>query len=200
MTTEPVSLESLADFAEMPLPFSWRDLPRRPCEPGGYAAISADARWTTVLADGRKVRLTSLHQYRTYDGVLCGFPDTDEVRAWPIEGAVRMAERLHECEPSRIAILPPELMLSTVTRSRKGKREEATVEFLPAVCSIGTFESKTPVAYPDADGSELVVVWFQGAFGPPEAGHVTDCIRGVAWDEFARDLHEFREDGDAGEP
>jgi hypothetical protein len=189
MTIAPALLESLADFAELPLPFSWRDLPRRQCEPGGYAYIAADARWTTVLADGRAVWLTALHQYRTYDGVLCGLPDTDEVRAWPIEGAIRMADQLFQCEPSRIVILPPELMLSTVVRARGGKREEAMIEFLPAVCSIGTFESKTPAAYRDADGSEVVAVWFQASFGPPEAGHVTNCIRGIAWDEFARDLH-----------
>lgn len=190
MTTEPAWLDALADFAELPLPFSWRDLPRRSCEPGGYASISADARWTTVLADGRELWLTSLHQYRTYGGVLCGLPETDEVRAWPIEGAVRTAEQLFHCGPSRIAILPPELMLSTVVTARGGKREEATVEFLPAVCSIGTFESKTPAFNPGADGSEVVVVWFQGTFGPPEAGYVTKCIQEIDWDEFACDLHD----------
>jgi hypothetical protein len=189
MTIDPALFDELADFAELPLPFSWRELPRRPCDPGGYASISVGARWTTTLAGGREVRLTALHQYRTYDGVLCGLPDTDEVRAWPIEGAVRMADQLFQCEPSRVAILPPELMLSRVVRVRGGKREEALVEFLPAVCSIGTFESKSPAMDPDADGSEVVAVWFQGAFGPPEAGHVTNCIRGIDWDEFAGDLH-----------
>lgn len=189
MTTDPAWLDDLSDFAEVPLPFAWRDVPRRACEPGGYASIGADARWATLLADGREVWLTALHQYRTYDGVLCGLPDTDEVRAWPIEGAVRMADRLFQCEPSRIAILPPELLLSSVVRARGGKREEVTVEFLPPVCSIGTFESKAPAADPDADGSEVVAVWFQSAFGPPEAGHVTRSIQGLDWEEFASDLH-----------
>lgn len=49
------------------------------------------------LADGRDVRLTQVYQYGTYSGVLCGVPDTDEVRAWPIEGAVRMADNLFQC-------------------------------------------------------------------------------------------------------
>jgi hypothetical protein len=142
-----------------------------------------------VLADGREIWLTALHQYRTYDGVLCGLPDTDEVRAWPIEGAVGMAERLFDCEPSRIAILPPELMLSTVVSVRGGKREEVTVEFLPGICSIGTFESKAPASASYADGSEVVAVWFQGVYGPPESGQVTNCIRRMDWDEFACDLH-----------
>jgi hypothetical protein len=195
MTTDSSWIEDLPDVADLPLPFSWRDLPRRPCESGGYAAISVDARWTTVLADGREVWLTALHQYPTYDGVVCGFPETDEVRAWPIEGAVRMADQLFQCEPSRIAILPPELMLSTVVRERGGKREEVTVEFLPAVCSIGTFESKTPASDPDSDGSEVVAVWFQGAFGPPQPGHVTRCIQAIDWDEFASDLHVWLNEG-----
>lgn len=107
MNTDSEALDLLADFDELPLPFSWRDLPRRTCAPGGYSAISANARWTTVLSDGREVFLTALHQYRTYDGVLCGLPETDEVRAWPIEGAVRTAEQLFHCEPSRIVVLPP---------------------------------------------------------------------------------------------
>jgi len=188
MTTDLAWLDDLSNIHDVPLPFSWRELPRRQCEAGGYVSISADARWTTVLADGREVFLTALHQYKTYNGVLCGLPDTDEVRAWPIEGAVRAADQIFQCEPSRVAILPPELMLSTVTRIRGGKREEVAVEFLPAVCSIATFESREPAFDPDADGSEVVVVWFQSAFGPPEAGHVTRSIQAIAWDEFAGDL------------
>lgn len=191
MSTDSAWLDSLSEFAEAPLPFSWRDLPRKQCAPGGYESISADARWTTVLADGREVWLTALHQYGTYDGVLCGLPDSDEVRAWPIEGALRQADQLFQCEPSRVVILAPELMLSTVVTMREGKREEVAVEFLPGVCSIGTFESKEPAADPDADGSEVTAVWFQGSFGPPEAGHVTRCLQGMDWGEFASDLHNI---------
>lgn len=182
-------IESLSESAAFPLPFAWRDLPRRPCEPGGYASISADARWVTALADGREIRLTALHQYRTYDGVLCGLPETDEVRAWPIEGAVRTAEELFHAEAPRIAILPPELRVSKVVSVRGGVRVERDVDFLPAVCSIGRFESKTPMADADAVGSEVIVVWFQGTFGPPEPGYVTTCIRAIVWEEFARDRH-----------
>lgn len=191
MTTDPAYFENLSEIAELPLPFSWRDLPRRRCEPGGYASISKDARWTTVLGDGREVWLTALHQYWTYGGVSCGLPEKDEVRAWPIEGAIRTADQLFQCEPSRIVILSPELLVSTVFKDRDGKRDEVTVEFLPAVCSIGTFESKAPVFDPDADGSEVVAVWFQRAFGPPEAGHVTKCIQAMDWEEFAGDLHKW---------
>lgn len=181
MDNDILHLNTYPGFDELPLPFSWRDLSRRPCEPGGYAAISAGAQWTTTLAGWRDVRLTALHQYLTYAGVLAGLPTTDEVRAWPLEGAVRLAEKLFHCEPTKIVILPPELMLSKVVTSRGGKREEVTVEFLPAVCSIGTFESKTRVADSDADGSEAVAVWFQQTFGPPEPGHVTSCIQRIAW-------------------
>ena len=144
----------------------------------------------TELAGGRVIRLTGLHQYRTYDGVLCGLPETDEVRAWPIEGAVQWAGQLFHCEPSKIAILPPELMVSKVVSMRGGERVERSIEFLPAVCSIGTFESKTRAADPDALRSEVIAVWFQGAFGPPEPGYVTTCIRAITWGDFARDLHD----------
>lgn len=184
-------LDDLPGYDPIPLPFSWSELPRRQCEPGGYKSIAGPARWTRTLSDGRDIVLRCLHQYFTYAGVVAGLPTTDEVRAWPIEGALRLANQLFECEPSRIALLPPEIMASTVVTTRKGKREAIPVDFLPAVCSIGTFESKRPAQQSRADGSEVVIVWFQGSFGPPEAGHVTEAIRTLAWGDFAYDLHSI---------
>ena len=180
-------LYDLPDFEPLRLPFSWRDLPRRACDPGGYSAIAATARWTTALAEGAEVRLKSLYQYRTYDGVLAGLPTPDEVRAWPVEGAVRMAEKLFQCEPSRIAILPPVLMVSKVVTARNKVREEVLVEFLPAVCSIAAFECQP--FYEDDDATRVVAVWFQSSFGLPEPGHVVDSIRAIDWENYASDLH-----------
>jgi hypothetical protein len=189
MTQEMLHLDDLPGYDPVPLPFSWRELPRRPCEPGGYPAISAGAHWTVKLLDGREAELTALHQYATYAGVLAGVPNSDEVRAWPIEGAVRLASDLFLCEPRRVALLAPELWVSTVVSSSGQGSSSQVVEFLPPVCSIATFESEDPVNDAAADGSEIVVVWFQGVFGPPEAGYVTECLRRVEWEEFAGDLH-----------
>ena len=165
-TKEILHLDDLPGYDPIPLPFSWSELPRRQCEPGGYKSIAGAARWMQTLPDGRDIVLTCLHQYFTYAGVLAGLPTTDEVRAWPIEGALRLANQLFECEPSRIALLPPEIMVSIVVTTRKGQLEAITVDFLPAVCSIGTFESKRPAQASRADGSEVVIVWFQSSFIP----------------------------------
>jgi len=187
MTKDTLRFDDLPAYDPLPLPFSWRELPRRECEPGGYRAISRPARWMATTLDGRDIVLTRLHQYLTYAGVLAGLPTTDDVRAWPIEGALRLANQLFDSDPSRIAVLPPEIMVSTVVTMRHGKREAIAVDFLPAVCSIGTFESKKPIHDTTADGSEAVIVWFQGSFGAPEAGHVTEAIRRLQWDDFAYD-------------
>ena len=65
--------------------------------------------------------------------------------------------------------------------------EEVMVEFLPAVCSIATFESSQPI-YEGAEASEVVAVWFQSSFGLPEPGHVVDTIRDIEWETYACDL------------
>lgn len=85
----------------------------------------------------------------------------------------------------------PSSVCSKVTTTRGGQRTELDIAFLPPVCSIGTFESKESLEESGADGSEVLVIWFQGAFGPPEPGHVADSIRAIAWDRFACGLHEL---------
>lgn len=188
MTPEMLRLDDLPGYDPLPLPFSWRDLRRRQCEPGGYSSISAGAQWVVTLLGGREARLTALHQYPTYDGVLLGVPSTDEVRSWPIEGAIRLADELFQCEPRRIVLLPPELRVSTVVTSSRGEPSSQAVEFLPPICSIGVFESSVPVDDSEAEGSEVVVVWFQGSFGPPEPGFVTECLQQMNWEQSARDI------------
>jgi hypothetical protein len=185
-----IALDSLHGGGTVDLPFRWPDLPRRPCAPGGYRSVCGDSSWETTLMTGRKVRLVELQQYLTYAGVLAGVPDSDEVRAWPIEGALRTVSAVHEVPPWQVAILPPELLVSTVTRKRSGQRIEQSVEFLPPVCCIGRLESKEP-ANMDSDGSELVAIWFQNRYGPPEEGHVVASLQQVAWEKFASDFHKW---------
>jgi hypothetical protein len=169
------------------LPFSWSDLPRQACQPGGYRAISKGSEWTTTLSDGRGIRLSSLRQYLTYGGVLAGLPLDDMARAMPIERAVSLSMETFSLQASDICILPPRMMSSRVTRMPRGAREIRVVDFLPPVCSIAEFTSSIPVSDTDAMGSDAVVVWFQSSFGPPEDGHVTDQLRMVEWMRFGKD-------------
>ena len=188
MSTQVLNFD-LPGCDPLPLPFEWADLPRTTCPAGGYPAISSTSAWTAVLDGGREIKLTALHQYATYAGVLAGVPTSDEVRAWPIEGAIRQAENLFAFEPWKIAVLAPELLVSVV--SSPSHPEGMPVEFLPPVCSIGTFESTVPVDDPEADGSELVAVWFQRAFGPPDDRQVIAAIRKLDWEQFACDLQSW---------
>ncbi|MFC5911392.1 hypothetical protein [Streptacidiphilus monticola] len=63
------------------------------------------------------------------------------------------------------------------------------VEVLPAGACIGAFRSK-PVA-PDLDPvlhcSALTVVWFQTTPHVPTGEHADFTLRGIPWDELAKD-------------
>lgn len=169
------------------LPFEWARLPREQRGPGGYRAISEGACWEATLPGGRLVSLSSLRQYHTYGGTLCGLPLDDSVRGWPIEEAVSAAAEHFGIDEAKVCILPPRLLRSRVQLGPAERREELDVDFLPPVCSIGRFTSGTPVHDAGDMGSEVVAVWFQAGFGPPGAGYVADQVRQIDWPAFARD-------------
>lgn len=175
------------DPVTIKMPFAWASLPREQREPGGYRAVSKGSDWNATLLDGRLIRLSSLRQYHTYAGTLCGLPLDDDVRGWPIERAVSAAAQDFGIEEGEVCILPPYLLRSHAKRGPVERREEIDVDFLPPVCSIGRFDSTRPIHDEDAMGSGVVAVWFQVGFGPPEAGYVTEQVRRIDWPAFARD-------------
>lgn len=181
-------LADLESDLDQPLRFSWASLPREEHSPGGYSALFDLARFSVALSQGREAWLSSLHQYLTYGGVLAGLPLDDESRGRPVYRAVERAADLFGVSPMQVAILPP-TMLSSKVRRRGEDREltEMVVDFLPPVCSIGRFQSNTPVHDEDALGSTAIVVWFQKAFGCPEDGWVTDRLRDIDWSSVAAD-------------
>lgn len=182
-------IKALAEYDPIPikLPFAWASLPREQREPGGYRTVSKGSDWNATLLDGRSISLSSLRQYHTYAGTLCGLPFDDDVRGWPIEGAVAAAAKDFGIDESKVCILPPRLLRSRVKRGPVERREELDVDFLPPICSIGSFHSGAPLHDAGAMGSEVVAVWFQLGFGPPETGYVTEQVRQIDWAAFARD-------------
>lgn len=171
MTFEDLEPESAA-----PLPFEWRNLPRRTVPPGGHRALASLSEWTVALDSGVHLRLDTLHQYGTYAGTLCGLPLDDEVRAWPVHALLRLAGDMFGVEGEQVAILPPELLASEVRRTVEGRPEVRTVEFLPPVACIAVFRSGERFG---------VIAWFQQGFGPPSSSHVMAHLASLDWPRFS---------------
>ena len=172
------------------LPFRWEDVPREPIGPRGYRSRAEQAQWRLELNSGRAIRLASIRQSGTNDGVLCGSPRSDSAfNARHVKQAIEIAAEEFGCEPGKVAVLPP-CLLRSIEKKRPGDPgpEEIAVDYLPPVQTFAVFESSPQDgADADADGSSLVVVWFQNAFGQPEEGHVMEQLRALDWESLATD-------------
>jgi hypothetical protein len=191
--TKPEDLESLlANLGDEPedstLPFRWDAVTHEFVGPAGYRNRVDAAAWRLTLASGRTIRLTSLEQQGTYDGVLCGSPRSDpQFNDRIVKGAIGRAAEALGCAVTDIAVLAPRLLRLAESKEQQGQEPaSAAIDFLPPVRTLARFDS-SPVADAEAGWSSLVVLWFQDTFGLPEAGHVTDQLRALDWDRLAED-------------
>ncbi|MEV6200261.1 hypothetical protein AB0M64_09820 [Streptomyces sp. NPDC051771] len=130
----------------------------------------------TVLSSGRRLRLFELRMSSTYGGMLEGRPN-----ARVNEGIIRrLRERTERAFSSTPVHLVPPARAYPDLSSRVGP-----VELLPDVACVGLFDS-APLA-PAMDGSGLVVVWFQPTTRVPAGEDADPGLRGIAWEELARD-------------
>jgi hypothetical protein len=170
-----------------PLPFAWMDLPHEPLGHNGYRAHANRAGWSLELAGGRMIRLESIGQEHTNAGVLCGSPRSDpEFNDRLVKSAIGyLARELHR-KQDQIAVLPPLLLRSIEKKPpRDPGPEEIAVDYLPPVRTLAVFTSK-PID-PREMFSTLPVLWYQNAWGLPEAGYVTQQLRMLDWDRLAAD-------------
>lgn len=125
------------------------------------------------IADGRELRLKSLYQSETYEGLLEGAPNKelndlklDVVRVEASGIAARSGGT-----PSFVLVPPPVPY----------KTGDKTEERLPLVTCIGLFESE-----PLSKGYDIsygVVGWFQEEPGEPDQ----DALAFLDWASFAKD-------------
>lgn len=181
-------LTELSEYEDPVLPFAWKDLPHEPVGPYGYRARAGKAAWSLTLTTGRVIRLVSIRQIGTHAGVLCGSPRSyPEFNDHLVKSAIGYLAQDLKCEKAEIAVLPP-LLLRAIEKkpAREPGPEEIAVDYLPPVRTLAMFDS-SPVSDPDAMFSTLPVLWFQNAYGLPEAGHVTEQLRALDWDRLAQD-------------
>ena len=178
---------------KLPLPFLWATLPREHLGIDAHRTRVRTEKWSTLLSSGREISLATLHQSHTYAGVLCGLPRETSNNESPIQSAIALASQLFPLGGDRPVILPPMMQRVTVRNRRWvegdifiAESDSTEVDFLPPVVSIGSFDS-SPARDHSESNSSLVVIWFQSAFGPPEAGYVMREISILTWDTLAID-------------
>jgi len=177
------------------LHFAWDDLPRVHLGVDAHRTRSRTEDWNITLLDGREIRLDSLHQFKTYEGVLCGLPVHPYYNERELSAAIRKAKHIFKAEAQTPWIVPPEMQRVTVVNraldeieKRTGRRPPARqeVDFLPPVCSIGLFSSEVITNEVYGSRSELIVIWFQDAFGLPDSDE-SGRLREIPWANCAWD-------------
>ncbi|MDX2006557.1 MAG: hypothetical protein SFU83_14890 [Meiothermus sp.] len=127
-----------------------------------------------TLAGGRKVRLSSLLQYHTYEGWLEGFP-TAEINARKVQGLVDQYTKEDEHAP---LIVP----YTETPIQYEGKYPFGTPQTLPSITCMGLFTDTSGGEY----YSGLRIVWFQNEFALPIESRIVEYIRDVDWNRVAR--------------
>lgn len=144
---------------------------------------TSEARGFIRLADGRSIRLSRLHQYATYAGLLAGIPDEAMNRRRIQEAIDYTRETLRFVGHPRL--IPPRVTVKEFPA--RGGSEARTGHFLPAVTCIGEFVSSPPARDPGMLLSSASLVWHQDDFALPIAENVLEEIRGLEWDAMAED-------------
>src|SRR5690606_32418344 len=135
-----------------------------------------------LLAPGRPAGLSDLQPSSNYGGVQEGYP-CKPFNEMKIKGLLRAAENAFPSMP--VHLLPPAREYPEADRSPGGF---GPVELLPPVACLGAFHSKA--IDPGYDRSSLAVVWFQATPEAPSADRDDPALRGLRWEELARD-HEL---------
>ncbi|MFF2404201.1 hypothetical protein [Streptomyces goshikiensis] len=137
-----------------------------------------------ALSCGRSIELSELRMSSTYGGMLEGYP-CKRINDWKVSGLLRGAERAF-----------PSLPVHLVSPAREYPDQSGgafgPVEVLPSVACVGVFSSTAvdPGLDPVLHHSVLVIAWFQPLPDVPSGENADPALRGVLWEELARD-HEF---------
>ncbi|MFD9120885.1 hypothetical protein [Streptomyces bottropensis] len=134
-----------------------------------------------VLSSRRSIELTELRMSSTYGGMLEGYP-WKRVNDWKVGGLQREAERAFPSAPVHLVAPPREYPDATAGPF-------GPVEVLPSVACIGVFSSTAidPELDPVLHHSVLSVAWFQPAPQVPSGEDADLALRGIRWEELARD-------------
>jgi len=127
------------------------------------------------------VKVTSLHQWFTYEGLIEGLPH-DKMNQRLLKNIPEKATSLTHIE-NYYLIEPKQTPIDIGIKYRLGKPMS-----LPGItCVIGLKYHGT--SNPDVGGiSELTLICFQDSFGPPLDNEILNKIAGLTWFSHAKDI------------
>ncbi|BAU82443.1 hypothetical protein SLA_1504 [Streptomyces laurentii] len=130
-----------------------------------------------VLSSGRSITLAQLRMSSTYGGMPAGYP-CKRVNDRKVEALRQEAERAFPSWP--VHLIPPTRAYPDESGGGFGP-----VEVMPAVTCVGFFHSAAIAQ--GCDWSVLAVAWFQAAPVVPSGEDADLGLRGIPWEELARD-------------
>lgn len=133
---------------------------------------------TLVLSSGREVRFDSLRQWYVYAGLLEGAPLR---RINDRKVAEIVAEARDKLDHEPYLIPPKQTPLPTPPES---SLERAS---LPSIACVAHLSSYRPASDPEADCSDLIVIWFQEHYAFPIAEEAERALKAIDWNRLARD-------------
>ncbi len=123
----------------------------------------------------------SLHQWRTYGGLLEGLP-TDRMNEEILKRVVEEA-RKHTYTHAVYIITPEQTPIPYEKKYPFG-----TPMQMPGITCVANFTSNQPARNQEMDGSTLTIVWYQDSYAFPVSQPILDQFREIPWSKFAEDF------------
>ena len=130
---------------------------------------------------GRKIWLFEIYQWRTYGGLLCGYPNKSVNEGK--EEQARDIAKTHFGKDYPITSLPPEITEHDFPPP--GHKKYYRCLAFPAITSAAVFNS-TSTSRNGGGCSSATIVWYQDEWGPPSL-KIQKEIAALDWDEIAYD-------------
>lgn len=135
-----------------------------------------------TVEQNRDVSMRSLHQWRTYGGLLEGLP-TDRLNEEILKRVTEEARKhtnmhaVHIIKPEQIAI------------PYEKKYPFGTPMQMPGITCVANFTSNQPANDQRIDGSALTIVWYQDDYAFPVSQHILAQFREIPWSKLAEDFN-----------
>jgi hypothetical protein len=134
------------------------------------------------LDSKRRIRLVSIRQKKTYEGLMAGMPNKKM-------NAEIISASLEECNKENGGYLKC-ILIEPVARpisNHSNATDSEEYESLPPVMCAGKFTSTQHKSNENAGFTQLKLLWFQDEFGVEPDDEALTHIKKVDWDKYAQE-------------